>query len=89
MPPNVNPPEGEGWVKFIVNLKPNLSTGTQIKNKAVITFDINKPLATNIALNTLDFVPPTAQIASITKQLTMIYQLIGQQLMAMDRALKT
>jgi len=67
LPPNVNPPEGEGWVKFTVNLKPNLPTGTQIKNKAVITFDINKPLATNIAINTLDFDPPTAQITSITK----------------------
>lgn len=67
LPPNVKPPEGEGWVKFTVNLKPNLPTGTQIKNKAVITFDINKPLATNIAMNTLDFEPPTAQITSINK----------------------
>jgi hypothetical protein len=65
--PNVTPPQGEGWVKFTVNLKPNLPTGTQIKNKAVITFDINKPIATNVALNTLDFDMPTANISTITQ----------------------
>ncbi|KAF0153304.1 MAG: hypothetical protein FD143_381 [Ignavibacteria bacterium] len=65
--PNVKPPEGEGWVKFTVNLKPNLPTGTEIKNKADITFDINKPITTNIAINTLDFDKPTSSISSITK----------------------
>jgi hypothetical protein len=65
LPPNVNPPQGEGWVKFIVNLKPNLPTGTQIRNKAVITFDLNKPLETNTALNTLDFDAPKTTVASI------------------------
>lgn len=67
LPPNVNPPEGEGWVKFSVNLKQNLPTKTEIKNRAVITFDINKPLATNTTINTLDFDPPTANISSIVK----------------------
>ncbi len=65
--PNVKPPEGEGWVKFTVNLKPNLPTGTQIKNKASITFDINKPIITNVSLNTLDFDKPTSNISAITK----------------------
>ena len=65
--PNTVPPIGEGWVKFTANLKPNLPTGTKIKNKAVITFDLNKPIATNVATNTLDFDAPTANISSITK----------------------
>ncbi len=58
LPPHVNPPEGEGWVKFSVNPKVNLPTGTQLNNKAVITFDLNPPIETNAAINTLDFDPP-------------------------------
>ncbi|MCX6152149.1 MAG: T9SS type A sorting domain-containing protein [Ignavibacteriales bacterium] len=58
LPPNVTPPEGEGWVKFIVKPKNNLPTGTQLANRAVIKFDLNPWLATNVALNTLDLDPP-------------------------------
>lgn len=66
LPPNVTPPQGEGWVKFVVNPKPNLPTGTQLKNKAVITFDLNKPLETNVAVNTLDFDPPKTNLISVS-----------------------
>lgn len=66
LPPNVTPPQGEGWVKFIVNPKSNLPTGTQMKNKAVIIFDLNKPLATNVSVNTLDFDPPKTNITSVS-----------------------
>lgn len=59
LPPNKVPPEGEGWVTFTVNTKNNLASGTQIKNKATITFDINKPIQTNEYLNTLDLNAPT------------------------------
>lgn len=58
LPPNITPPEGEGWVKFTVRLKSNLPTGTQITNRAVIKFDLNPWLATNRYMNTLDFDPP-------------------------------
>ncbi|MCX7876361.1 MAG: T9SS type A sorting domain-containing protein [Melioribacteraceae bacterium] len=67
LPPNAKPPEGEGWVKFTVNLKSNLPTKTVIKNRATITFDINKPLSTNTTINTLDFDSPTSNISSIVK----------------------
>lgn len=56
--PNVNPPEGEGYVQFLVRPKNNLPTGTSIKNRAVIKFDLNPWLATNDFVNTLDFDPP-------------------------------
>jgi hypothetical protein len=62
LPPNKNPPEGEGWVSFKVNLKEGLPSGTQIKNKAVITFDLNKPIETNETINTLDFEVPSTQV---------------------------
>ncbi len=64
LPPNVNAPEGEGFVSFSVDLKPNLANGTQIKNKATIIFDKNFPIETNEFVNTLDLVPPTTTMSS-------------------------
>jgi len=60
LPPNKLPPEGEGWVAFKVNLKDNLESGTQIKNSATITFDLNAPIQTNETINTLDFDAPSS-----------------------------
>ncbi len=64
LPPNVNAPEGEGYVSFSVDLKPNLANGTKIKNKATIIFDKNFPIETNEYVNTLDLVPPTTTMSS-------------------------
>ena len=64
LPPNVNPPEGEGWVEFTVRLKPGLANGTEIRNHAVITFDVNKPITTNSTLNVID---KTAPVTTVTK----------------------
>jgi hypothetical protein len=58
LPPNVTPPQGEGWVQFTVHPKANLATGTRLKNTATITFDLNAPIATNTAMNILDLNAP-------------------------------
>ncbi|MBI9071544.1 MAG: T9SS type A sorting domain-containing protein [Melioribacteraceae bacterium] len=63
--PNVTPPEGEGFVRFTVDLLPNLPNGTEIKNKAEIVFDLNKPIMTNVALNTLDFESPVTEVGNM------------------------
>ena len=68
LPPNVNAPEGEGYVTFSVDLKPGLKSGTQIKNKATIIFDKNEPIVTNEYLNTLDLVAPVAKMKAVSKQ---------------------
>ena len=59
LPPNVNAPEGEGYVSFSVDLKSGLKDGTQIKNKATIIFDKNSPIETNEYVNILDLEAPT------------------------------
>ena len=64
LPPNVNAPEGEGYVSFSVDLKPNLKNGTQVKNKAAIRFDYNDVIETNEYVNTLDLVAPTTTMWS-------------------------
>lgn len=63
LPPNVNAPEGEGYVSFSVNLKPGLTDGTRIKNKATIIFDKNTPIETNEYVNTLDLQAPVTTMS--------------------------
>ena len=64
LPPNVNAPEGEGYVSFSVDLLPNLADGTQVKNQATIIFDKNTPIVTNEYVNTIDLLPPTTTMAA-------------------------
>jgi len=41
LPPNVNPPEGEGYFTYSISPKPNLIEGEEIANTAWIRFDYN------------------------------------------------
>src|SRR5215469_6076837 len=62
LPPNVNPPAGEGAVSFTVNQKQGFSTGTQIQNQASVVFDLNAPIATPVWSNTIDRTPPVTRV---------------------------
>ncbi|MEM8600483.1 MAG: T9SS type A sorting domain-containing protein, partial [Bacteroidota bacterium] len=46
LPPNVIPPEGEGFVSFTLQQRPGLEEGTAIDNRASIVFDFNPPILT-------------------------------------------
>lgn len=59
------PPGEDGSVFFTVMPKQTLSTNAQIQNQAIITFDVNEPKRTLPWLNTLDFTPPTSQVAPL------------------------
>ncbi len=50
---NVNESASNGFFNYTVNLKPNLSVGTVIENKASIFFDFNLPIVTNSTINTI------------------------------------
>jgi parallel beta-helix repeat protein len=65
LPPNVNPPEGEGWVTFTIAPKPDLPSGTQIRNKATVVFDFNAPISTPEFLNTIDSQPPSTKVNTL------------------------
>ncbi|MGZ8394484.1 MAG: DUF7619 domain-containing protein, partial [Nitrospira sp.] len=65
LPPNINPPEGEGSVLFTVMPKADLPTGTEIRNRASITFDTNAPIETQEWLNTLDNTKPSSQVLAL------------------------
>jgi len=53
LPPNINPPQGEGSVSFTVMPNQQAPSGTQVRNKAEIVFDNNAPILTPEWLNTL------------------------------------
>ena len=65
LPPDVNPPQGDGSLLFTVMPKQGLATGTQIQNQATITFDTNAPINTPTWVNTLDNTPPSSRVSSL------------------------
>jgi hypothetical protein len=66
LPPNVNPPEGDGVVVFTVKYKSDLPTGTRICNQANIFFDENTPILTPEWCNTLDNTKPVSQVVLLS-----------------------
>lgn len=62
LPPNQNPPEGEGWVFFSVRLKDSLQSGELIGNTASIYFDVNEPIVTPTWTNALDKDLPASSV---------------------------
>ena len=65
LPPNQNPPEGDGGVAFTIKAKPGLGEGTEIRNKARIVFDKNAPIDTGEWLNTIDNAPPASSVTAL------------------------
>ncbi|MBP7497365.1 MAG: T9SS type A sorting domain-containing protein [Bacteroidales bacterium] len=65
LPPNINKPEGEGSVSFIIGLKDSLNNNDIIKNKAYIYFDYNDPIITNEYINTIDTESPLSAVSAL------------------------
>lgn len=51
---STNEAKSHGQLSYTIKLKPGLTVGTQIKNKASIYFDSNPAIVTNTTVNTLD-----------------------------------
>lgn len=63
-----NEPASHGAVRFSVKLKAGLPIGTKIRNTGYIYFDLNPPVITNTALNTLS--NPTT-VSSLTSDIAL------------------
>ncbi len=63
LPPNQNPPEGEGWARLRIAPSGTLTTGQQISAQARIVFDQNQPIWTNRLTYTIDLHPPLASLS--------------------------
>jgi RHS repeat-associated protein len=69
LPPN--DPEthsGEGHVTFFIRPKSDLTTSSEITNKATIIFDTNEPIETNEVFNTIDADLPSSVVNSLPAQ---------------------
>lgn len=62
LPPNQNPPEGEGWVRFSIFPNADVPSGAEILHKATIVFDTNPPIETNESRLVVDREPPTSNV---------------------------
>ena len=65
LPPNLTPPQGEGWVTYYAKPKSGLATGTPVAAQANVVFDVNAPVATNMYTNLLDTTPPTSHVSAL------------------------
>jgi hypothetical protein len=65
LPPNRNPPEGEGSVAYTILPRAGIRTGDVVRNGATIVFDSNAPIETPVWVNTFDVDPPQSEIVPL------------------------
>jgi RHS repeat-associated protein/uncharacterized repeat protein (TIGR01451 family) len=65
LPPDDKNGIGEGYVQYTIRPKDGLATGTTITQQASVVFDINPPITTNAAVNTIDTTAPTSSMAAL------------------------
>lgn len=65
LPPNVNKPEGEGYVSFSIRLKDTPIHEFAFGNQAEIYFDANDPIVTDIYMNTFDLMAPESSVKQL------------------------
>ena len=65
LPPDTNPPNGEGFINYTIQPKAGLATGASISAQANIIFDTNSPLGTATITNTIDATVPTSTVAPL------------------------
>lgn len=56
---------GEGFVNFTMTPKPSTTSGDTISEKAIIVFDINEEIPTNMWVNTIDAIAPQSSVDSL------------------------
>jgi hypothetical protein len=68
LPPNTEPPAGDGAVYFTVGLKDGLAHGTEVRNGATIVFDFNEAILTPEWLNTIDTSAPQSAVQFLIEE---------------------
>ena len=70
LPPDTNPPNGEGYINYTIQPKAGLATGTTLDAQASIVFDTNAPIATPQTVNTIDAGPPMSTVTALPARTT-------------------
>jgi len=66
LPPNKNPPEGEGLVGIKFRLRDDAAPGSRVEMSADVYFDYNPPIRTNSVVMIYDPSPPEVSLAITT-----------------------
>ncbi len=64
LPPNDETGRGEGYIRFSIWPVEGLDEGETIENQASIVFDVNEPIITNVAVNTIDTTAPSSAVTA-------------------------
>jgi hypothetical protein len=78
LPPNDSTGRGEGHVSYTVKAKQDSPDGTEIRNSALIVFDINDPIQTNEVVNVTYTPWPDLVVSSASVQSGSSYLIVGQ-----------
>jgi RHS repeat-associated protein len=65
LPPNTSPPNGDAYVRYIVDPKGNVANGAVFSAQATITFDLEAPISTPLVHNTIDMAAPTSTVTAL------------------------
>lgn len=65
LPPNTNAPAGEGWIRYSVKTRTNITDGTIIPALASIVFDVNEKIDTPTYRNTIDNWTPSSFVENL------------------------
>jgi hypothetical protein len=70
LPPDSDPPNGEGYINYTIQPKAGIATGTTLDAQASIVFDTNAAIATPQIVNTIDAGPPTSAVTALPSTTT-------------------
>ncbi len=65
LPPNDDEHRGEGYVTFKIQPEAGQAGGSSITNQASIVFDVNEPILTPVAVNTIDAAAPVSSVQAL------------------------
>jgi uncharacterized protein (TIGR03382 family)/uncharacterized repeat protein (TIGR01451 family) len=68
LPPNTEPPAGQGHIEFSMELSEGLESGTEFANQAEIVFDNQAPIVTQQVVHRIDREPPTSKPVDVPAQ---------------------
>ncbi len=68
LPPNLNSPDGQGFVTYAVTPRSDAATGAVIDVEATIVFDTNEPMDTPPIFNTIDAEAPDTAVSPLDAQ---------------------
>ena len=78
-----------GYISYTTQIKPGLSVGTEIKNKAYIYFDYNPPMPTNQTLNKIGIVTLVNEPIKISENINVYPNPANEELMIDNRSPET